>query len=136
MPHRSEAGTDMDIEVLGPLVSCLDGTSFAPTAPKPRTVLAMLALHANSMMPVDLLIKELWPHGRPRSAKTVIQTYILHLRRLISASRPDGDLSFEWAKRILATVPGGYQLNAPPERIDVAQFDRLAAAGHRARELG
>ncbi|MEV4279906.1 AfsR/SARP family transcriptional regulator [Actinoplanes xinjiangensis] len=126
----------MEIEVLGPLAAAHNGTSFAPTAGKPRTVLAMLALHAGSVVTVDQLITELWPHGRPRSAKTIVQTYILSLRNRIARCRPNGDSSRAAAKGLLATLPGGYQLNAPEARIDVVQFEKFACAGHRAREIG
>jgi DNA-binding SARP family transcriptional activator len=127
---------EVDIEVLGPLVACIHGSSITPSAAKPRTVLAMLALHANTVVPVEALIKELWPHERPRSAKTIVQTYVLHLRKLISAAGPDRDPGGRAAKQVLATVPGGYRLAAPAEHSDVAHFEKLAAAGHRARELG
>ncbi|MBC7269088.1 MAG: winged helix-turn-helix domain-containing protein, partial [Streptomyces sp.] len=50
----------MQIDVLGILDVRVNGVSVAPTAPKPRQVLALLALHADQVVPVAALIDELW----------------------------------------------------------------------------
>ncbi len=127
----------MDIDVLGPLVAREGGTSVVPTAAKPRKVLAMLTVHADQVVPMASLFEELWGEDIPRSANTTVQTYILHLRNLIGAaldqSPADGPKD---AKRVLVTYPGGYLLDTMGGRVDVHEFDRLAALGHRAREMG
>ncbi|MFE9837947.1 BTAD domain-containing putative transcriptional regulator [Streptomyces sp. NPDC005551] len=76
----------MDIDVLGALDVRENGVSIAPTAPKPRQVLALLALHADRVVPVDSLIEELWSGRPPRSARTTLQTYVLQLRELIAVA--------------------------------------------------
>lgn len=127
----------MDIDVLGPLVAREGGVSVAPTAAKPRKVLAMLTVHADQVVPMASLFEELWGEDIPRSANTTVQTYILHLRNLISAAlEQSGSTEVRDAKRILVTYPGGYLLDTMGGRVDVRDFDRLAAVGHRARELG
>jgi DNA-binding SARP family transcriptional activator len=130
----------MEIGVLGPLkVHDLAGP-VTPTAAKPRKLLAMLAVHADEVVPVAALYEELWGSNIPRSASTTLQTYILNLRTLIAAAHggPAAD-----AKRILETRPGGYMLNtqdaetqpkAPAGAVDVRRFEQLAAAGHRAHQ--
>ncbi len=127
----------MDIDVLGPLVARQGGTSVVPTAAKPRKVLAMLTVHADQVVPMASLFEELWGEDIPRSANTTVQTYILHLRNLISAalqvSPVDGSVD---PKRVLVTYPGGYLLDTMGGQVDVREFDRLAALGHRAREMG
>ncbi|HEX4704110.1 MAG TPA: AfsR/SARP family transcriptional regulator [Pseudonocardiaceae bacterium] len=61
----------------------------------------------------------------------------MQLRKLIDiALRGQFEGIRRAAKHELVTVPGGYQLNAQPESVDLWQFDRLAAAAHRAREIG
>lgn len=107
------------------------GVAIAPSAAKPRTVLALLAVHANSVVPVDALVAELWGKERPRSAKTVIQTYIMHLRKLVDSVLPGG-----LGKKLVATRPGGYMLDSAGASVDMWHFDSCAAAGHRAREAG
>lgn len=76
----------MDIEVLGALAVQENGVSVTPTAPKPRQVLALLALHADQVVPVAALIEELWGTTPPRSARTTLQTYVLQLRELIAVA--------------------------------------------------
>ncbi|MFI8364882.1 BTAD domain-containing putative transcriptional regulator [Streptomyces sp. NPDC085612] len=76
----------MDIDVLGALAVRENGVSITPTAPKPRQVLALLALHADQVVPVSALIEELWAGEPPRSARTTLQTYVLQLRALIATA--------------------------------------------------
>lgn len=127
----------VDIEILGPLsVRC--GTFPAtPTAPKPRTLLALLALQVNEPVPVDVLIRELWGSTPPSTAKTTVQTYVMQIRRLITraleSAQPEGQRQ---ARQKLLTMPGGYLLATESDRVDRWRFDRLATAGHRARERG
>ena len=78
----------MDIDVLGALAVRENGISITPTAPKPRQVLALLALHADQVVPVSALIEELWAGAPPRSARTTLQTYVLQLRALIANQLP------------------------------------------------
>ncbi|MFC8147961.1 winged helix-turn-helix domain-containing protein, partial [Streptomyces paradoxus] len=104
----------MDIDVLGALAIRENGVSITPTAPKPRQVLALLALHADQVVPVTALIEELWGANPPRSARTTLQTYVLQLRELIAAAlaREPGEAlaAQRTAKEVLVTSPGGYLL--------------------------
>lgn len=122
----------MEIKVLGPLEGSVQDRSVVPTAAKPRQILALLALEAGQVVPVPTLIEELWGLKPPRSALTTLQTYILHLRRQIDGAL--GEDSAVSAKDVLATRHNGYQLNV--DDVDVKEYERLAAAGTSAAELG
>ncbi|MCX4633230.1 AfsR/SARP family transcriptional regulator [Streptomyces sp. NBC_01443] len=141
----------MDIEVLGTLAVREHGVSVTPTAPKPRQVLALLALHADQVVPVSALIEELWAGTPPRSARTTLQTYVLQLRALIANALEQGAAAAEGgggaegaegaagrrtAKDVLVTLPGGYLLNSGGGTSDVREFDRLAGIGYRAMDAG
>ncbi|MFJ8546493.1 BTAD domain-containing putative transcriptional regulator [Streptomyces sp. NPDC093586] len=128
----------MDIDVLGALSVRENGVSVTPTAPKPRQVLALLALHADQVVPVATLIDELWGDRPPRSARTTLQTYVLQLRELIAAAveRDPENAARRSAKDVLVTSPGGYLLNASGGTIDVCQFEQLAGMGYRAMDAG
>ncbi|MEU0603063.1 AfsR/SARP family transcriptional regulator [Streptomyces sp. NPDC006393] len=144
----------MDIDVLGALDVRENGVSVAPTAPKPRQVLALLALHADRVVPAASLIEELWSDRPPRSARTTLQTYVLQLRELIAAAlahgtgqRSDGQRSDgqrldaasperRTAKEVLLTLPGGYLLSSGGGTSDVQEFERLAGLGYRAMDAG
>ncbi|MEV7544748.1 MULTISPECIES: AfsR/SARP family transcriptional regulator [unclassified Streptomyces] len=125
----------MDIDVLGALAVRENGISITPTAPKPRQVLALLALHADQVVPVSALIEELWGTMPPRSARTTLQTYVLQLRALI-ATALEGNDGERTAKDVLVTLPGGYMLNSGGGTSDVREFDRLAGMGYRAIDAG
>ncbi|MFJ3927873.1 BTAD domain-containing putative transcriptional regulator [Streptomyces sp. NPDC090022] len=126
----------MDIDVLGALAVRENGVSITPTAPKPRQVLALLALHADQVVPVSALIEELWAGEPPRSARTTLQTYVLQLRALIATALEAGDADGRTAKDVLVTLPGGYLLNSNGGTSDVREFDRLAGTGYRAMDAG
>ncbi|MFD8733496.1 BTAD domain-containing putative transcriptional regulator [Streptomyces sp. NPDC059618] len=145
----------MDIDVLGALDVRENGVSVAPTAPKPRQVLALLAVHADRVVPVASLIEELWSGRPPRSARTTLQTYVLQLRELIGAALARGTdpapstapgpgpgsgsgsgSGRRTAKDVLVTLPGGYLLAAGGGTSDVREFGRLAGLGYRAMDAG
>jgi DNA-binding SARP family transcriptional activator len=123
----------MEVKLLGPLEAQQNGTSILPTAGKPRQIFALLALEAGQVVTVSTLIEELWRSRPPRSALTTLQTYILHLRRLIEAALPGGTPAA--AKDLLVTRCNGYLLNVQ-DGVDVQEYERLAAAGTRAVESG
>ncbi|MFI9364416.1 BTAD domain-containing putative transcriptional regulator [Kitasatospora sp. NPDC053057] len=118
----------MDIEVLGQFSIREHGRSMVPSAGKPRQVLALLALRAGRIVPVPTLMEEVWGHHIPRSAATTLQTYILQLRRKITAALPAS--AHRSAKEVLVTCFGGYQLAVRPDSCDLAEFERLAALGN------
>jgi DNA-binding SARP family transcriptional activator len=133
----------VDIDVLGALDVRENGVSVAPTAPKPRQVLALLALHADRVVPVASLIEELWSGRPPRSARTTLQTYVLQLRELIAVAlaRGSGPRAAAapgrgTAKDVLVTLPGGYLLSSGGGTSDVREFERLAGLGYRATDAG
>jgi DNA-binding SARP family transcriptional activator len=124
----------VEVGLLGPLVVEEQGLSVVPSAHKPRKVLALLALHADRIVTVPMLMEEVWGDSAPRSAATTLQTYILQVRRMIEAalhSDPDRQ-----AKDVLVTHHGGYLLEVQPGWSDVMEFNRLVEAGRRAFELG
>ncbi|MEU8516900.1 AfsR/SARP family transcriptional regulator [Kitasatospora sp. NPDC048722] len=128
----------MEIRVLGALGVRVCGESVVPSAPKPRQVLALLALRADQVVPAGVLAEELWSGRPPRSARTTVQTYVLQLRDLIdrALSRADEPCAATCAKDVLVTSPGGYMLNTGGGTVDLHEFERLAGLGYRAMDGG
>jgi SARP family transcriptional regulator, regulator of embCAB operon len=126
----------MEIRILGPLsVSCGGDANAVPTAPKPRSVLALLLLQANQTVPVSDLIQELWGSEPPSSALTTLQTYILQLRKRFAAALKIPPATV--AATILVTVPGGYQFRTTPsDDFDIPHYLRLASEGQRFLVVG
>ncbi|MGW2842062.1 AfsR/SARP family transcriptional regulator [Streptomyces sp. NPDC001493] len=139
----------MDIDLLGALAVREQGVSVTPTAPKPRQVLALLALNADQVVPAATVIEEVWGATPPRSARPILQNYVLQLRELIGAALRQAQSQFpsqgqarsddaapRSAKDVLVTVPGGYLLRTGEGRSDVREFERLTDAGYRAVDAG
>lgn len=121
----------MQFNLMGPLEVKGDGRTITPTAAKPRQVLAMLAINAGAMVSAEQLIDELWPEGPPKSAKTTVQTYVYHLRKILNRSKrssPGND--------VLGTRPAGYVLAVPKENVDIFRFQHLVAEGRDALHRG
>ncbi|ELP69503.1 transcriptional regulatory protein, C-terminal domain protein, partial [Streptomyces turgidiscabies Car8] len=121
--------------LLGTLQVVHDGVHVTPSAPKVRQVLALLALRANTTVPLHQLVEELWEERPPCSAATTLQTYIYQLRKLPGlgeAQSPDGADS----PQALLTTPGGYRLATPQACLDAQEFTELAARGREVMERG
>ena len=125
----------IDFRLLGPLNVTSDTKSVTPSAPKVRTVLALLLLRANTKVTVDQLIDELWESGPPARVKTTLQTYIYHLRKQLSlADTTEADEPSVPATPRLLTSTSGYLLRAAPKSLDTCRFEDLAAHGRAAME--
>jgi predicted ATPase/DNA-binding SARP family transcriptional activator len=77
-------------------------------------VLAVLALHANEVVPIDRLVEDVWSGEPPPSAVGTLQRYISHLRHAL-----------EGLPAAIETRGPGYVLTIDPELIDARRFERL-----------
>ncbi|MEV5969862.1 AfsR/SARP family transcriptional regulator [Streptomyces sp. NPDC051921] len=128
----------MDVRILGGLSVGENGVSITPTAAAPRRLLALLAAGADQIVPVSVLMEEVWPSGAPRGARAELHSHIHGLRSLIAAALPRGrkDAAGRTAETVLAAQSGGYRLDTGGGSHDVWQFERAAGAGYRAMEGG
>ena len=123
-----------DVKVLGQLEFCVDGVPIAPSAAKPRQLLAVLTLNAGRAMPVSLLVAELWNQAPPQSAVGTLQTYIGKLRKSLKFALADH--SQDRADEVLVREPSGYRLVLPPGSIDTEVYEKHARIGRHAAETG
>lgn len=113
------------LRVLGPLEVVYGDETCTPTAPKVRSVLALLALKANQVVDTSSIVEELWDENPPRSAVTTAQTYIYHLRRLfVREVGPRAD-------ELFITRPPGYTLCVSQGNLDLDEFENLARQGRQ-----
>jgi SARP family transcriptional regulator, regulator of embCAB operon len=124
----------MRIRVLGPLALEVGDRSATPTAPKPRSVLAVLLLQSDQSVPISALVQELWGDAPPASARTTLQTYVLHLRRLLAAALTAPAATV--ATTTLVTTPSGYLFRTDQTDFDLTSYEQLAADGRRALATG
>lgn len=126
-----ETPNSLHVRLLGPLELWMNGHCIAPTARKPRQVLALLAVHSGKLVTVDDIVDEVWGTATPRTAAQIVQTYILRLRQYIRELAPEVD-----AATVVVTRPRGYSLDIPEGNVDVRRFHDLAARGEHAIERG
>ncbi|MFG2062554.1 BTAD domain-containing putative transcriptional regulator [Micromonospora sp. NPDC048871] len=112
----------------------MNGINHAPSAPKLRSILAVLLVHAGQAVPVSSLIRELWDEDPPASGLTTLQTYILNLRKLLA--RVTGISAAEISKNVLVTKAGGYVLQVDSGILDVHQYHSLVTAAREALSAG
>ena len=123
MDGASGAGTpQLDVRLLGPIEAERDGVPVALGGPKPRTLLAVLALEPGRVVSVDRLVEALWPGDPPETAAHAVQVYVSQLRKALGS--------------VIATRAPGYELELAPERVDLHRFARLTQDGRGALEGG
>jgi DNA-binding SARP family transcriptional activator/predicted ATPase len=116
----------VEIGVLGPVeLRGVDGQATRLGGPKPRAVLAYLALEATRVVSADGLLEAVWGEAAPATAVNTLQVTISSLRRALA---PCG-----------ITLPregSGYRLDLPPSSIDVHRFEALVAEGRAVLRSG
>jgi DNA-binding SARP family transcriptional activator len=119
----------MDFLILGSLEVRSAGQSLPLHAAKQRAVLAILVLHANQPVRVDLIAEGVWGEDPPASARNLIKTYVWRLRQILDAAEP--------AERSrISTLPDSYRLSLLPAELDMAKFGLLVDGGHSALKRG
>jgi DNA-binding SARP family transcriptional activator len=109
----------MEFRLLGPF-EVVDGDRvLALGGVKPRSVLALLLLHANEVVSTDRLIDELWGDEPPATAVKSVQVHVSRLRKELGEDR-------------LITRAPGYVLRVEPSELDLARFEQLLGEAHGA----
>src|SRR5215472_4986003 len=112
----------MRFRLLGPLEVWAGEDWQGIGAPKWRSVLAALLISAGQIVPVDVLINEVWGETPPAKAGNLISIYVLRLRRLL------GDTD----STLLVTRAPGYLLRLAPGDTDAQVFESSVREGGRA----
>ena len=116
----------MRFRLLGPLEVWAGEDWQGIGAPKWRSVLAALLISGGRIVPVDVLINEVWGETPPAKAGNLISIYVLRLRRLL------GDTD----STLLVTRAPGYLLRLAPGDTDAQVFETLLREGGRAYATG
>ncbi|TWJ26792.1 DNA-binding SARP family transcriptional activator [Micromonospora sagamiensis] len=118
--------TVVRFRLLGPLTITDEGRRVRLDGNRPRAVLALLLLNANSLVPVDQIIDAVWGDRPPRTVRTQVQGQISVIRRCLRGL-PGVEVR---------THSTGYLLRADPGGIDVAVFRHLARQGRALAATG
>jgi DNA-binding SARP family transcriptional activator/Tfp pilus assembly protein PilF len=117
---------DWQFHLLGPLLVRRGKTVIRIRHGKQRTVLAMLLLHGNKVVPVDDLAEALWEHDPPPSARVGVRNYIKQLRQALGDDGRDR----------IRTEPPGYLISVGAGELDVAQFEAKLVSARAAARAG
>jgi DNA-binding SARP family transcriptional activator len=112
----------MEIRILGPVEVLVDGRRLRLGGQRARVLLAVLALEANRVVPVDRLIEALWDDDPPVTARAQVQICVSALRRSFAEGGVAG---------CLGTRAPGYLLTAGPGELDAVVFEEHVARARR-----
>ena len=105
----------MEFRVLGPLEVIDDGEPVPLGGAKQRALLAVLLLHANTVVSRDRLFDELWGTSPPETAHTALQVHISQLRKRLG-------------REAISTRAPGYAINVKRGELDLDRFEELVSA--------
>ncbi|MET8231501.1 BTAD domain-containing putative transcriptional regulator [Micromonospora sp. NPDC005298] len=116
----------MELRILGELQIQAAGRPIELGPLKQRLVLAALAVDVGRSVPVETLIDRVWDGSPPAEARGVLYTYITRIRRLLAAASLDEGVT----AITLVRRPGGYQLEASDDRVDLRLLRSLTDQVH------
>ena len=120
-PPSGAAPDRLRVSVLGPVRVWAGDRELSLGAGRRRTVLAVLAAHANRPVELGELTVAVWGAAPPATATGSIYTYVSGLRRILGRHRT-----------ALVSLPSGYLLELGPGALDGERFgvlcDEAAAA--------
>ena len=114
----------MRLNVLGPVQLIAAGQPRPVGPPKQRALLALLAMHADRVVPADTLVDRLWAGRPPLSATGGLHVYVSNLRRCLEPDRRPGQ-----DPTVLVSAAEGYGLLTDRLELDVRAFAALTASG-------
>ncbi len=108
--------------VLGPVIAWDEaGVPLDLKGPRHRAVLARLLVARGRVVPVNLIVEDLWIDP-PTGAKGAVQTFVSALRRALEPQRTARSTA-----RLLVTEGPGYALRADPDSVDAWRFEQAVA---------
>ena len=94
---------------------------------KERALLGRLLISPGHVVPVDMLVEDLWDGSPPATARKSLQAHVVRLRTALEPQRPKGSPG-----RYVARRGDGYALAVAPEAVDATLAAVEAAAGRAA----
>ena len=106
----------VEFGLLGPLRAVRDGTPLPLGGPRQRAVLARLLLDPARVVPVGVLIDDVWGGDPPETATKTLQKYVSELRKILGPN-------------VVLTSGHGYSVDVEAGSVDARRFEGLLAAG-------
>jgi WD40 repeat protein/DNA-binding SARP family transcriptional activator len=105
----------VDFRILGPLEVVGREGPIGLGGPKLRSVLAILLLRANQVVPVEELADDLYSGAAPATATAQVRDHVSSLRKRLASG----------AEEIIETRSPGYVLRIGPDDLDASRFERM-----------
>ncbi|MFD4387679.1 BTAD domain-containing putative transcriptional regulator [Streptomyces sp. NPDC058486] len=125
------SGTPLSFTLLGPLRGRRGDRELVLGGPQQRAVLAALLLAEGRSVTVAELIQGLWGDHAPKTAATIVRTYVSRLRAVLEVGS-----GVEGAPSVLSSYGSAYALRLPEGALDVALARRESETAVRARRDG
>lgn len=109
----------LEVSLLGPDI----GTGGPLGGPKPTTLLALLAVHAGTVVTNDQIADVLWRDRPPANVRATVHTHVSALRRVLGADT-------------LVRKADGYLLSTEHASVDLDRARRLIAEGRAHAKQG
>ncbi|WP_266529262.1 MULTISPECIES: AfsR/SARP family transcriptional regulator [unclassified Streptomyces] len=114
---------DLSFEAFGVMTARRGAEQVPLGPPRHRAVLGLLLIRLGQVVPADQLVDELWGDSLPRRPQATLQTYLSHLRRVLTGRHgPIAPLRYQ--------APG-YVLTVEPGTFDLSRFESLVSQGQR-----
>ncbi len=106
----------MEVRVLGPVQVHGPAGPAELSGARPRAVVALLAVHAGTVLGRTRLVEALWADEPPRTATKTLHSHIARVRQSLTGAGLPG---------LLVTRGPGYALLVPPDVVDARRFEDL-----------
>ncbi|WP_063920431.1 BTAD domain-containing putative transcriptional regulator [Nocardia violaceofusca] len=121
--------TGLDVRVLGPVQLSVGGTAVAVGGPKPRALLAALAVNRRRAVSSQALADIVWNEEPPDSYQASLQVFVSNIRKALRNSGVD-------SAAVLRTESSGYRLEITDDECDLGRFEATHKAAIEAAAAG
>ena len=119
----------LDLHVLGPVHLTVDGAPVPVGGPRPRSLLAALAVNRRRAVSSTALADMVWNEDPPDAYAASLQVFVSNIRRALRNSGVE-------PTEVLRTESSGYRLEIADDACDLGRFQAARDAGNRAAAAG
>lgn len=119
----------LDLHVLGPVRLLVGGEPVPVGGPKPRALLAALAVNRRRAVSSSTLADMVWNEEPPDAYAASLQVFVSNIRKALRNSGVD-------PAGVLRTESSGYRLEIADDACDLGRFEAARDAGTRASGAG
>jgi DNA-binding SARP family transcriptional activator/class 3 adenylate cyclase len=118
----TRAAVTIEVQVLGPVrIATAGGPPLELRATRERQLLALLAIHHDSVVTVERLVDEIWDGAPTDTAVAALRVHVSRLRKTLATAGLD---------HLLETQPTGYRLRLRDQGgLDAERFEAAAHLG-------